>query len=86
MKRANEHLEQLCFWHEVTKPKLMTAQVTWLMNLQLKQASVCVPSMPIELNNVIVELLAELDMAQAIVKVATPPFLSWAYWAALGKF
>ena len=78
MKRANEHLEQLCFWHEVTKPKLMTAQVTWLMNLQLKQASVCVRSMPIELNNVIVELLAELDMAQAIVKTIVP---DWALFA-----
>ena len=78
LRRANEHIEQLQFWHKVSKPKLMTAQVTWLTNLQLDQGNTCVPLIPINTNNVIAELLAELDMAHAIVKTIVP---DWALFA-----
>ena len=72
LRRANEHIEQLQFWHEVSKPKLMTAQVTWLTNLQLDQGNVHMPSIPINANNTIAELLAELDMVCAVVKTIVP--------------
>ena len=72
MKRANEHIKQLQFWHEVSKPKLTKAQVTWLTNLQLDQGNACMPLIPIDPNDVIAELLAELDMAHAVVKTIVP--------------
>jgi hypothetical protein len=72
LRRANEHIEQLRFWHEVSKPKLTTAQVTWLTNLQLDQGNARVPSIPIDANDAIAELLAELDMARAVVKTIVP--------------
>ena len=72
LKRANEHIEQLCFWHEVSKPKLTKVQVTWLTNLQLDQGNMCMPLIPIDPNNTIAELLAELDMACAVVKTIVP--------------
>ena len=72
LKRANEHIEQLWFWHEVSKPKLTKVQVTWLTNLQLDQGNARVPSIPIDPDVVIAELLAELDMAHAVVKTIVP--------------
>ena len=72
LRRANEHIKQLQFWHEVSKPKLTKVQVTWLTNLQLDQGNMHMPLIPIDPNNVIVELLAELDMVCTVVKTIVP--------------
>ena len=51
LRSVNDHLEQLRFWHEVSKPKLSKEQIVWLMNMQLESTTTRVPLMPIDLHD-----------------------------------
>ena len=72
MKRANEHLEELRFWHETCKPKMTKEQIAWITNLQLQQQGARVPSLPIDMHDAIREIMGELDMAREIVQILVP--------------
>ena len=65
-------MEELRFWHEVSKPRLTVEQISWITNLQLQQQGARVPSLPIDMHAAIREIMRELDMAREVVKAIVP--------------